>query len=159
MAIRTRLPSRMSLLLQVLLLLVVPVFIIFHSAHALKLQSRSVGIASALPSATTSYTFSYTYSSVAPLAAVKMEFCDNTALLSLPCNPPSGLDVSSVALLNQTGNVGFSIDGTNSNANTLVLTRPVSPALAIPSSYVFDNAINPSAPAQDRICPYNDLQH
>lgn len=114
------------------------------SVHAQDLTNRSVTVLSAQPSATTRHTFRFTYNTIATLGSVVLDYCENSPLLSYPCNAPAGLDVSSATLSAQTGNVGFSIDGVNSTANKLVLTRVPVGALSTPSSYTFDNIVNPS---------------
>jgi hypothetical protein len=78
------------------------------------------------------------------IGSITFEYCSNSPIRFDPCVAPAGLDVNSTNLVSQTGNTGFSIDGPDTTANTIVLTRAVSPGVIGPSSYFFDNITNPS---------------
>lgn len=54
------------------------------------------------------------------------------------------MDVSGANLTGQAGNIGFSIDGANTTANRIVLTRAPLPGAIAHSTYSFGNIINPS---------------
>jgi hypothetical protein len=112
--------------------------------QALHIQNHSVQVSTALVGAIASHNFQFTYPSTSNVGSVVLQYCDAGALLPMPCNAPAGLDVSGTVLAGQTGNVGFSIDGVNSTANKIVLTRASIPGLIIASTYDFNNITNPS---------------
>jgi hypothetical protein len=112
--------------------------------QALHLQSHSVQISTGLVNATANHNFQFIYPSTSNVGSVVFQYCDGGALLSLPCNAPAGLDLSSTTLVSQTGNIGFSIDNANSTSNKIVLTRASVPGLNVLSTYDFTNITNPS---------------
>jgi hypothetical protein len=78
-----------------------------------------------------------------PLGSVELEFCSNDPIPNSPCVVPSGFDISGATLINQTGEVGFSIDA-SSTVNRILLTRtPVVPTSLSGSTYEFDPVISP----------------
>lgn len=118
---------------------------IFPSAQALILQNRLVNLSSNQVSATNvTHAFQFTVPSTNAIGSIVFEYCDNSPIIGATCNAPAGLDVDSANLISQTGNVGFAIHGPTTNANKIVLFRSPSAGLAVPSSYTFDNIINPS---------------
>jgi len=130
-------------ILALLLLTVAPVLHV-HRVEAVEgLFNRRLTLESSLVDANTRYLFQFDYTIAANIGSLHIEFCTNTPIPYEPCTIPSGLDVSAVALDTQTGETGFSIDGGNSDANNIVLTR--APAMVTPqtSSYNFSNAVNP----------------
>jgi hypothetical protein len=141
---------------------------IHPTSQALHLQNHSVRVSTALINATASHNFQFDYPSLSVVGSVAFEYCSNAALTILPCTTPAGLDVSGASLSSQTGNTGFSIDGTNSTSSKIVLTRTAAPGVTTTSTYNFDNIINPSTanattyvrittyPTSDGTGPYND---
>ncbi len=130
------------------LLIVVAALLPYENVYAQQLPSRSITISSSIASATVVQTLQFSFASTSTVGSVEFEYCDNSPLLSVPCNPPAGLSLSSASLTSQTGNTGFSIDGTHSTATALVLTRPAANAAAVPSTYTLTNVRNPSATNQ-----------
>ena len=115
-----------------------------NKTYAAQLTNRSVQLSSASPSASASYTVNFTYFSASNVGSVVLEFCANSPLSTDPCTSPTGLSASSANLSSQSGNIGFSIDGTNTTANKVVLTRPSSSISPVASSYTLSNMVNPS---------------
>src|SRR5690606_26361740 len=76
-----------------------------------------------------------------PVGSVELLFCIDPIPYH-PCDIPPGLDVSAVSLGAQTGETGFSIS--EQSTNRLVLSRPALGPIDPTSSYVFENAINPT---------------
>lgn len=111
------------------------------NADVIRLQYRSLSILDTQPGATTKYTVSYRHNSLATTGSVRMLFCIDP-IPHHACVPPAGLDVSGAVLSSQTGETGYSI--TTRTSNELVLSRPPSMVDNDPSSYVFDNIINPT---------------
>lgn len=109
-----------------------------------QLSDRSLQLSDSRAGATGRYTFRFTPPTNMPIQTVLMQICANDPFLTTPCTPPAGLDASGAVLLNQTGDVGFSLSG-QSTANQLVLERSLAPSNAGPNSYEFDGIINPSA--------------
>jgi hypothetical protein len=108
------------------------------------LPNRFVRISNPTISQVAEYTVGFTVNEVAtPIGSVSILFCTNTPLLTDPCVPPAGFDVSGATLTNQTGNTGFTID--SSTSNSILLSRlPILPSNAA-STYQFNGVINPSA--------------
>lgn len=115
-------------------------------SQALHLQNHSVKVSTAVVSATASHDFKFTYPSTSVVGSIVLQYCDNGALIAQSCNVPAGLDASGAILISQSGNTGFSIDTLNSTASKIVLTRAPAAGLSIPSTYNFNNIVNPSTP-------------
>jgi hypothetical protein len=116
-------------------------------ANAEQLTQRSVAASSSRPSEIVNQSFQFTYATAASIGSLVFEYCDSP-VFGIPCNAPAGLDVSSASLDSQSGNAGFTIDGVNTTANKLVLTRPAAIAAAVASQYDFSNITNPSIAGQ-----------
>src|SRR6186997_857199 len=99
------------------------------------IQNRSIHVNSAIASEVTSHTFQLTLPTTTNIGSIVFEYCSNSPLIYLTCSAPAGFDASSSVLATQSGNTGFSIDNTNTTTNKIVLTRPVSPGLTVPSTY------------------------
>lgn len=112
-------------------------------ASAALLQQRSLEIANDTPSANTSYITSFSLSNNETLGSIEIQFCFNSPLSGYPCSVPTGINVANAVLASQSGISGFSVSST-SNANTIILSRVPSVALAGPLSFTFSNVINPS---------------
>jgi hypothetical protein len=117
-------------------------------SYAAQLSDRSVAISTATPSVNVTNYIQATIGSIDPVGSIEFEYCSNSPIVNAPCTAPAGLSLTSAVLSSQTGNTGFSIDTTDSNSNTLILTRTAVPALAVASSYKFSNIVNPSTPNQ-----------
>lgn len=130
-----------------LLLGVVPLIAIRH-IDAVDLTSRNVVVSDAKPSASpVSNTFNFTIPSVSLLGSIEFEYCSNSPFVGTSCTAPAGFSASSVALATQTGETGFSIDG-SSTSNKIVIGRPPVNATGIPVSYNFTGITNPSTANQ-----------
>jgi hypothetical protein len=114
------------------------------TSQALHIQNHSISVSTAIVSATASHNFQFTYPSTSVVGSIVLLYCDAGALQPMPCNAPTGLDLSGTSLVSQTGNTGFSIDAINSTANKIVLTRAPVAGVTIASTYNFNNIINPS---------------
>jgi len=115
-------------------------FLLPGTVAANQLAMRSLRLGATAAGATTVHEFTFTYLSTTSVGSVSFEYC-TSPLTQIVCDAPSGLDVSGVALQQQTGETGFSI--LSSTANTIILTRAPTASAAIPSSYTFGNAVNP----------------
>lgn len=128
-----------------------------RQAAALQLGSRSLEVGSTVAGETTQHTFRFTYASTTAVGSVLLEYCDSP-LPDVACTPPPGVDVSGVSLVQQFGEVNFGILTTSSNS--IILSRPPTATGNIPSTYVFDNAINMTGPPNSyyaRISTYPTL--
>lgn len=122
-----------------LLLLAVP----STFAQLASLLNRSVHLSDGTRMSTgVTYEHSFFISSSDPVGSIEFEFCVNDPFIGTPCTAPFGFDASSTPLLNQSGEVGFTVHA-NSTANRIVLTRP--PVAVVPqqSTYTFGNITNP----------------
>jgi hypothetical protein len=115
------------------------------TSQAVHLTNHSVRVSSALINATVSHNFQFIYPSTNNVGSIVFEYCSNGALTILPCTTPAGLNTSGAILASQTGNTGFTIDGTNTTSSKIVLTRASAPAASILSTYNFNNIVNPSS--------------
>jgi len=125
--------------------LLLVLFIFAAPVAATRLQERSLFIQSDEPGATTSYTVSFRYATPQSVGSVDMLFC-NDPIPYHPCVKPTGLNVSNAVLSHQDGETGFSI--LNKTANHIVLTRVPGMISNDPSTYTFDNIINPTDASQ-----------
>jgi hypothetical protein len=127
---------------------------------AVVLDSRSVTLSTGVPSALNIHTFRFSLPTTNNVGSIVFEYCDNSPLVVVACNPPAGLDDTAAVLSSQSGNVGFSIDNADSTANKLVISRPAAAGTLVPDTYVFDNITNPSVAGQTtyvRISTYASL--
>jgi len=69
-----------------------------------------------------------------------MLFCEDP-IPTDPCVAPPGLDTSRAVLSGQTGETGFSI--LSESSNHIILTRNPQAVNETPSTYTFDNIVNP----------------
>lgn len=139
--------SRLRPPLQLFLALLAAISIVVLSmgkANAELLTGRSIVVSTAVPSAIATHTFQFTYVSPNPVGSVVFEYCDNSPIFAFSCNAPAGLDVTPANLVNQTGNTGYSIDGADTTANKIVITRSAAAPVLVSSTYQFSNITNPS---------------
>jgi len=116
--------------------------------YAIDINLRSVTLLSVVPSALTTHTFRLSLPTTNVVGSIILDYCANSPIIYESCTPPAGVDVSAAILSSQSGNVGFSIDNSDSTTNRLVLTRPPAAGTLVPDTYVFDNITNPSIPGQ-----------
>lgn len=120
--------------------------IVVSPAFALRFETRTLQMDSALPDATTNYHVSLQYMSPDPVGSVSFLFCTSPIPYLTPgveCVPPPGLDASNATLTSQTGETGFTI--TQQSTNEIVLSRaPTIPVATTPSTYTFSGIVNPS---------------
>ena len=115
--------------------------------QAAQLTDRSIEVSTAQPSSVATHTFQFTYATSSSIGSLAFEYCDSP-VFAYPCSAPAGLDVTGASISSQTGNTGFSVDGVNTTANRLVLTRSSAVAATVPSQYVISNITNPSTGGQ-----------
>ena len=108
------------------------------------LLSRSVKLSDSRATATATYKFSFQPPGLDTIQTIAFEFCANDPMVGASCTPPAGFDASAATLVDQTGDVGFSISG-QSNANKLIIDRSPLASDGQPSSYTFDGLVNPSS--------------
>ena len=140
----TKTPSIRQALIAVILasLLVVGVGpLLFHSSAA-QLPNRSITLSEPVVSVTTTYRFKFDILTPGALGSIRFQFCDNSPLEPDPCNPPSGMNVSSTGLVNESGETGFSVSGL-SDANNIILTRAPAASSAGRVSYTISGITNP----------------
>lgn len=130
-----------------LLMIVVGVFARYwqNLTTAGNITNRSVSIGSSATSASTFHTFTYTLSGGTNVGSIKFEYCSNSPIFTDVCIAPTGMNADAATLTSQTGEMGFSIDPTGTNTNTIVIKRgSASITLSGESSYKFENITNPS---------------
>ncbi len=129
-------------------LLVATVSVDRQAATAAQVQLRSITLSSSTPSAQVSHVFSFTVPDTSVIGSIKFEHCTNDPFVGAPCTVPAGLSLNAAILSAQSGNTGFTIDGPNSTANSIVLTRAPVAAVVASSSYTLTSVTNPSTPSQ-----------
>jgi hypothetical protein len=110
---------------------------------AFELPNRSVTIGTSRPSEVTTHVFNFDIVSSSTLGSIEFLYCVNSPLQTAPCVSPSGFSAVSTSLIAQSGETGFSIHPA-SGGNRIVISRAPSNAFPQPSSYTFDNIVNPS---------------
>jgi len=115
--------------------------------HAADLTQRSVAPASSEPLVATEYTVEFDLPGSSTLGSISVLFCGNSPLPEEPCTPPIGLDASGAGLITQSGETGFSIDG-SSTANHIILSRTPAVTTATTLSYEFNNIVSPQTANQ-----------
>lgn len=134
-----------TLLLYLLIALLIGVWpYLSPSVYGDKLGDRSLKISNSTVNEQAKYALSFTFSSAGTLGSIKIQFCSNDPFPGASCDAPSGFDASSASLTSQSGETGFSING-SSTANTIILSRTPSANAVVPASYTFDNITNPSS--------------
>jgi hypothetical protein len=118
------------------------VFIPSTSAvDVVRFQNRSLTLDSNRPGDVTTYTLRMQFTTPASTGSLDMLFCIDP-IPYLPCDVPTGLDVSGATLASQTGETGWTLEVLS--PNHLRLTRPPSVASSVPSTYVFTGIKNPT---------------
>ena len=137
-----RLASYQLLTFQALLILMV-IFVTFvPTVDALeRLLDRSLTVASSEPGVTTNYKIAFTFREAPVVGSVDILFCMSPIPYE-PCDIPTGLNVSNAVLSSQSGETGFYIS--QKTTNHIVLSRTPGPVGETPSTFVFDNIVNPT---------------
>lgn len=130
-----------SILTAALLIWAVP----FVSADG-GLTTRYDQISSSRASAIATHLFGFKYTNLStPVGSVTFEFCSNSPVPNDACTAPNGLDLTSVIVATQSGEIGFTIHP-NSTVNKLILTRPaIIPTSPVASTYQLNQVKNPNA--------------
>jgi len=136
------LPHRLVLAQTVLLLMCAFVVFTAQATVVIRFSNRSLFVWDINPGATTKYTISLTYTTVTTVGSIDILFCVSP-IPSEPCVPPPGLDVSGAVLSDQTGETGYSI--LFQDTNHIILTRAPGVVGNTPSTYDFDNVVNPTS--------------
>lgn len=110
-------------------------------------QSRFAELSNANTSAESIYLVGFTYTNTTtPVGSINIQFCSNSPLISDPCTFPTGMDVSSTVLSNQSGNTGFTLAA--APAGQINLSRNPADPIATPSTYELDDIVNPVSAGQ-----------
>jgi hypothetical protein len=117
------------------------------TTSAQKFTNRTIVVNTAQTSVTATHDFQLTYASAVSTGSLVFEYC-LSPVYDYPCTAPAGLDVSTATLSAQSGNTGFSVDGADTTANKIVLTRLAAVPALVASNYTFDNITNPSTANQ-----------
>src|SRR5690348_16043136 len=139
------LPHRLAVAQTVLLVLCSFVVFTAQASAVIRFQNRSLFIYDPTPNVTTKYVVSLTYNNQnvpsTTVGSIDMLFC-NDPIPTDPCDPPAWLDVSGAVLSGQTGETCFSI--LSASSNHIILSRPPGTVSETPSTYTFDNMVNPN---------------
>lgn len=108
------------------------------------LQDRFDKISNTGLGSTSVHTIGFTYTDMSvPVGSVKFEFCSNDPIPESACVAPTGFDLSSASIINQSGETGFAIDA-GSTQNMLILTRPAFLPTSGVSTYEIGSVVNPT---------------
>lgn len=111
------------------------------TSAAMRFQERSLFMRDNEPGVTTDYTVSFRFMSPDAVGSVDLLFCEDP-IPHHECVPPPGLDVANATLSEQSGETGFSI--LSQTSNHIILTRSPEIISDAPSSYTFEDIVNPS---------------
>ncbi len=125
-------------------------------AEAAMLFTRSVVTSTNLPGAVSTEKFTFTFQNSSVVGSLVFQYCQNSPIFALLCDPPVGFDATTATLASQTGETGFTIHP-NTSATRLVLGRAPSAVVPGPSSYTFSNIANPTVSGETyvRISSYS----
>lgn len=121
-------------------------------SYAGELPDRGDAISSATANAVATHTIGFQYANITtPVAAIEIQFCQESPLIGDPCTaPPANFDISgpSFSLANQTGNTGFTVFSHTGGKIILHCTAVGAQCLNPPilgqrSTYEFTNVTNP----------------
>lgn len=107
-----------------------------------QLGKRSLQMSSSIGSEKATYKLGFTLSTAGTLGSIKVEFCTTSPAIGDPCTPPTGFTSSAATLVDQSGQVGFSLAAPPS-ANVFILKRLPLPSTVGPVSYTLDGVTNP----------------
>jgi hypothetical protein len=158
--LRTRLlPHRLVMLQTVVLLLCSFMVFTAQATVVYRFTNRSLYVNDPTPGATTRYIVGLTYNNqsyTTTVGSIDLLFCydpipsepitPENPVDHHPCVKPAGLDVSNAVLSDQTGETGFSI--LSQTDHEIILTRTPGAVNEIPSTYTFDNIVNPTDTTQ-----------
>lgn len=138
-------PHQVATIEKTLSILICFIMLSGHTSAVIRFGDRSLMIDRSEPGVTTNYRVSFSFTTQVPVGSVDMKFCIDP-IPYMPCDPPTGLDVSHAVLSSQTGETGFGIS--TQTSNHLVLSR-ISPAVvgSAQSTYVFTGVVNPTSMA------------
>lgn len=128
-------------------ILLAVVVVSMPASAAMRMQERSLYMNSTAPGETTSYKVAFRYMSPVEVGSVDVLFCIDP-IPHHSCEVPPGLDVSEASLIDQSGQTGYSISSQSINHIVLSRTPAMVDPQAGPSSYIFDNIVNPTDTAQ-----------
>jgi hypothetical protein len=120
-SVRTVKPRTISVVLACLLLFGVG-YSWFKPASGAQLGPRAIQLSANTVSAAATYQLTFEVSTAGSLGSIVAQFCSNTALEADPCVAPTGFDISSATLVDQTGPGDFTV-GSGTTANQLELTH------------------------------------
>lgn len=136
---------RKLVLITAALLNIAPLFgVNKDNVQALQVTSRSARPVDSAPGATTDYVVRFTYPQAVSVGSIELEFCANNPIPGDACSPIAGFDATGTTLIAQSGETGFSVDGSSTDSR-VILTRVGAVVSAFSSSYTLSNITNPSS--------------
>lgn len=109
-----------------------------------QLQNRSLKLSDNIAGNTSIYNFSFQPLGLDTVQLVSFQFCANDPLPTTVCVPPSGFDASNATLMDQSGDIGFSMAGTTTTNRIIIQRSPIA-SDGQPNNYVFGNVVNPDS--------------
>ncbi len=128
-----------------LLLLIGLLYAVFPRAYGAELPNRSLILSDNRVSVSATYQLGFNIPASETLGSIELQICSNNPIPNQPCTVPVGFDISSAVLASQTGETGFTILGSGTDSNTIVLTRIPAVTPGGDVTYTFQGVINPSS--------------
>ena len=136
---------RLATTTMVLLLLAAPLVVNVQIAEAADFTSRRLDLSDSNPAVIADHELSLDFVTAASVGSLSIEYCATSPLFAIACIPPTGLNLSTGGLASESGETGFSVDG-SSTANVWILTRAASVVTPQNSRYLFTGVTNPTNP-------------
>jgi hypothetical protein len=110
-------------------------------------SNRTLQLSSSNSGGVSNYLVSFILNNLTtPLAAIQIQFCANSPIITDPCVLPVGMNTSVAVLNSQVGNGGFILD--DSTNDVLLLNRNAAIPVSGLNYYQFEFITNPASPGQ-----------
>jgi hypothetical protein len=99
----SRLGIKSGVLLFIVLIALLVLSIIPNQGQSFFFEPRSITVSNGSPNALVSHSFIMAPPTANNIGSITFEYCNNSPLVFVACNPPPGLDVSGTSLISQSG--------------------------------------------------------
>jgi hypothetical protein len=140
---------RIVLAISLSLVAIALVWVFLPKAYGAQLGYRSLLLSDDRVNVSATYLLNFNITDPETLGSLKVQFCSNDPIINDVCIAPQGFDISSVTLGSESGVTDFTILASETDSNTLVLTRTPSTYNGGGVTLTFDNVINPADPGTD----------
>jgi len=137
-----KLASAQTLSLVVVASLIVVGLLHMRPVYGDQLPTRSIEFARGEPGITDSFKLGLTIPANETLGSIRIQFCVESPLIGQPCTLPTGMDISGVNLIGQTGITNFTV--LSSSGDSVVLTRSAALVFPVDATFTFSGVVNPA---------------